>query len=126
GAVALRSSATPLVWYLHDALDGRPVSSRLLRLAAPGCAAAIAVSDFVAAEWRRVLRPGTPTTMLYNVIDLDRFRPREAMGARLGKSADELWYAVVAPLTPLKGQDVFIEACARVAPALPQARFVLV
>jgi glycosyltransferase involved in cell wall biosynthesis len=60
------------------------------------------------------------------IVDLGRFRPGVAAPADLRKGQGEIWFGMVGAITPLKGQDLFLDAAARVAAKLPEARFLLV
>ncbi len=63
-------------------------------------------------------------------IDLDRFDPAAADGARfrseLGLAPDALLVGTVGMLRQMKGHEYFISAAARVVEKLPNARFVIV
>jgi glycosyltransferase involved in cell wall biosynthesis len=125
GALARRPDV-PLVWYGREGLEGRPRSSQLLRLLGRRCDAAIAISRYVGDELARVLPAGVPIVRLPNVVDVERFRPGQALPAGLAKPPGTLWFGAIGALTPLKGQDVFLEAAARIAGTLPSAEFLLV
>ena len=126
GALVRSRTSVPLLWYARDGLEGRRVSSALLRLAGRRCAGVVAISRYVAAQWRPVVRRRTPIHVVYNLVDLQRHRPGAAAAADLVKPAGEVWFAVVGALTPLKGQDLFVAAAARVLAAVPEARFFVV
>lgn len=126
GALAGQRLGLPVVWYARDGLEGRRVSSVLLRLAGRRCAGAVAISRYVAAQWKPVVRAGAPIPVVYNIVDLQRHRPGVAAAADLAKPAGEVWFGVVGALTPLKGQDLFIEAAARVLREFPAARFLVI
>ncbi|MCX5796863.1 MAG: glycosyltransferase family 4 protein [Elusimicrobia bacterium] len=126
GAAATRGSRRPLIWYLRDGLEGRTLSQLALRVCARRCAGGVAISRYVEGEARRVLPAAVPIRVLYNIVDLERFQPNAAPATDLRKAPGEVWFGVVGALTPLKGQDLFLEAAARVTRELPQARFVIV
>lgn len=125
GALA-RPAHVPVVWYGREGLEGRALSEPLLRLLGARCAASIAISTYVEREMRRVLPAAVPIRVLPNLVDLDAFRPGLPPPDDLARDAGTVRFGVVGALTPLKGQDVFVEAAARVARAVPEARFVLV
>jgi len=125
GALASLPREIPLVWYLRDGFEGRPVSSRLMRLLARRASAAIAISKYVASDAARVL-PRTPIEQLYDVVELDGYDGSAPAPEDLPKPVGEVWFAVIGALAPLKGQDVFLRAAARVAAQVPGARFLLV
>jgi glycosyltransferase involved in cell wall biosynthesis len=86
---------------------------------------AVAISEYVAGELAAA-PAGTPIRVVYNIVDGERFRPGLAAPTDLGKVPGEVRFGVVGALTPLKGQDLFLRAAARVVRELPHARFVLV
>jgi glycosyltransferase involved in cell wall biosynthesis len=81
---------------------------------------------------RQMRGPRSHLHLIYGGIDTDRFRPdpelRRAARESLGLSDDAIVFAVIgsyhAPRG--KGQGVFLEAAARIAPRFPQARFLIV
>src|SRR5262249_8949009 len=50
GALSRPSSAGRLIWYLHDFVSARPVSSRLLRILRARCSLVIGISEAVARD----------------------------------------------------------------------------
>jgi len=125
-ALARRDGDAPLVWYGREALSDRGLSRRLLRAVSRRCGRAIAISHFVASELRTVLPARVPIDVVYNIVDLARFRPGTPAAADLTKAPGAVWFAVLGALTPLKGQDLFLQAAAVVAADLPAARFLVV
>ncbi|GJE11493.1 MULTISPECIES: glycosyltransferase [Methylobacterium] len=116
----------PLIWHLHDILDGahfgraqRLVQARLANL----CAARVVVPSQAAAD--AFLRAGgrpSLVTVVPNGLDLDRDpRPAAALRAELGLPAGPL-IGVFSRLAPWKGQDVVLEALAE----LPGVRCIVV
>lgn len=126
GAAARRAGGLPLLWYLRDGLEGRRLSSILLRLYSSRCCGAIAISRYVEGEWRRVLPPAVAVRVLYNIVDLEKYRPGGPVPSDLRKSPGEIWYGMIGAITPLKGQDLFLEAAKGVIEAVPEARFLIV
>jgi hypothetical protein len=59
-------------------------------------------------------------------VDLLAVRPGLPSPPDLTKPAGAFWIGIVGALTPLKGQDLFLDAAARVAARVPAARFVVV
>jgi glycosyltransferase involved in cell wall biosynthesis len=114
-----------LLWYFREALEGRPLSTMLLRALARRCTAVVAISRYVAGQSRRAVPPGVPVHVLYNAVDLDRFRPGLQPASDLAKPPGETWFGVAGALTPLKGQDLFLRAAEMVLRALPEARFLV-
>lgn len=79
-------------------------------------------------------REGVPRdriVVIPNGVDTERFRPasaaeREGRRAALGVPADAFVAGIVAALRPEKNHELFLRAGARVAAALPAARFLVV
>jgi glycosyltransferase involved in cell wall biosynthesis len=118
-SAAAGSAGAPLVWHVRDMIGDRPVVARALRPLATRAAAAVAISDLVAADARRVLGQ-LPIHVVYDGIDTGHFSPGEADGRLLddlsGLSPAEagvLRVGLVAAYARWKGQDVFLNAVAR-------------
>ena len=123
----------PVVWMLQDYIGPRAVMAPLLRRASrrPGVSA-VAASRSVADDASRALGPGVPVRLIYNAVDLGRFAPGPGDGAALDASAGlpaspagTVRVGLVATFARWKGQEVFLEAAARVDPAAP-CRFYVV
>lgn len=122
------------VWHIHDFLGERPLVRRALGALSPLASAAIANSRAVGDDARGVLGR-VPVHVVYNGVDVERFSPGPAEGARLDALAGlgpapegTLRVGLVATYARWKGQDVFLEAAAELArqhPGLP-VRFYLV
>lgn len=101
-------SSSRLVWHLHDFVSRRAVSRHMLPLLARRVDRLIAVSRAVEADARSVVPPTTKIEVVYNGIDTDHFSPpthrRRSGPVRVG---------LVATYARWKGQDVFIDAVAR-------------
>jgi glycosyltransferase involved in cell wall biosynthesis len=117
-ALPARLVGRPLIWHLHDILDGthfgraqRIVQARL----ANACAARVIVPSQAAAE--AFVRAGgrrDRVTVVPNGLDLTLDpRPATELRAELGLPAGPL-IGVFSRLAPWKGQDVVIEALAQV------------
>ncbi len=111
----------PVLWHLHDYVGPRPVMARLLRLASRRPVSAAAVSHSVADDARAALRGRVPVRTIYNAADLRRFAPGPGDPAALDAAAglppaapDVLRVGLVATFAHWKGQDVFLEAAARI------------
>lgn len=131
---ALCVPGAPVVWHLHDFLGERPLLRRVLRVAGVRATAAIANSEAVAEDARRVLG----RVMVYpvhNGVDMERFAPGPAEGTRLDMLAGlspapegTVRLGLVATYARWKGQELFLQAAARVRarfPSLP-VRFYVV
>ncbi len=133
-AALARGGGAPVVWHVRDLVGPRRVTRRALALFASRAAGAIAVSRTVARDLASAL-PRLRTEVVYDAIDLDEFSPGPAEGARLDALAGlapapaaAVRVGIVAAYGRWKGQDVFLEAVARVAPRIgPEvARFYVV
>jgi glycosyltransferase involved in cell wall biosynthesis len=90
------------------------------------CRAAIAVSKYVADNALKYLSDSVSIHVLYNIIDFNKFRPGVSPPNDLIKNDGELWFGMIGAVTPLKGQDLFLDAAIRVIQVLPNARFLIV
>jgi L-malate glycosyltransferase len=124
-------AATPLraatVAHIRDCLPPGRASAASLR-ALQRIDALIANSEYT----RRSLGPiGKRTEVIYNAVDVSRFDsealPREEARRRLGlERNDEPVLAVIAQITPWKGQDDAIATIAELAPSHPGLRLLIV
>jgi glycosyltransferase involved in cell wall biosynthesis len=126
GALLRRHVDVPLVWYAREGLEDRPLSRLVLRALGRRCDGVVAISRYVASELRPIVPGPASIHVVRNVVDPSRVRPGLPLPADLAKPAGEVWLGIVGALTPLKGQDVFLDAAARVASDVPHARFVVV
>ena len=115
-----------LIWYLRDGLEGRKISSRLLSMVSFRCDAAICISRYIAQELRKTVSDSLPHDVLYNIVNLERFQPGLPLPVDLRKEPEEIWFGIVGAITRLKGQDLFLEAAAKVSGIVPGARFLIV
>jgi len=123
--------SVPIVWHLHDFYSLRTLAAPLLRLARRRVRGGIAISAAVAADAARVL-PGLPISLIPNTVDLSRFTPGPGDGALLDRLAGmptapdgTCRTGLVAAFARWKGQDVFLDAIARL-PADSSARFYII
>jgi glycosyltransferase involved in cell wall biosynthesis len=127
--LAVRRSGPPVVVHIHDALPRNPVSSTTRLLLVHRADALIAVSRYAGLPFTAKASDDR-VHVLYNPIDLERFSPtllsREAARQRLGLPPVVPVLAVVAQITPWKGQDVAIRALAQVRSTYADARLLLV
>jgi glycosyltransferase involved in cell wall biosynthesis len=126
GSLARRPKDIPLIWYMRDGLESRMLSRKILALLSRRCDLAVCISQYVLSQFREYISGSVPAEVVYNIVDLDRFRPGLCPAVDLPKGKDEIWFGIVGPITPLKGHDVFLEAAEKVAARLPNARFVVV
>ena len=126
GAMTRLPKGVPLIWYMHDGLEQRRVSRKILRLLAPRCDMAVCNSSYVESQVQRYVSRSVPAHVVYNIVDLDRFHPEVLPTEDLRKGPGEIWFGMVGAITPLKGQDIFLDTAERVARELPHARFLIV
>jgi glycosyltransferase involved in cell wall biosynthesis len=105
--------------------------SNVLKHAAGHVSGAIAISQAVATDLQKVL-PATPVFTILNAIDTDHFSPAPADAALLDQLAQlapaplgTVRVGLVATYARWKGQDVFLDAIAKLPPNLC-ARFYIV
>jgi glycosyltransferase involved in cell wall biosynthesis len=117
---AIRSPRIPLVWHLRDFIGDRPLTRIALRAARFRADAAICNSDAVADDARAVL-PGMRIERVYNAVDVDAFSPGPADDGLLDElagvsaaPAGTVRVGMVATYARWKGQDVFLDAAARI------------
>lgn len=127
-AALVRPRGVPLVWHLHDFLSHRPVMARLLGRLAGGVALGIAISDAVRRDAEAVL-PGLAIAVVTNAVDTDHFAPADRDGAELDRIAGlatadpgTVRVGLVATYARWKGQDVFLDALARLPASGPPVR----
>lgn len=117
GAWAARGK-TPVVWHIHDYVGARPVMSRLMRMQANRCAAAITNSDSVRRDFGRVCGDRVETTTVYNAVDLDQFAPAgaatdlDAVAGMNPAPPGTVRVGLVATMARWKGHEVFLRAVA--------------
>ena len=114
-----RPRGVPVLWHLHDFLSHRPVMVHLLRRLTLGVAGGIAISDAVRRDVEAVL-PGLAISVVRNAVDTDHFAPADRDGAELDRLAEleparpgVVRVGLVATYANWKGQDVFLDALAR-------------
>ncbi len=131
GGLAARWAGIRCVWHVQDRVSERAGKVFPWALSAAGRLLAreiIADADSIARQVRTFV-PANRVTVIWNGVALDEFSPQND-GAFLrqewGACAETLLIGVIARLTPWKGQQVLIEAFARLADRFPSARLVLV
>jgi glycosyltransferase involved in cell wall biosynthesis len=126
GALACDRTDAPLVWYAREGLEDRPLSRIALRLLGRRCAGVVAISRYVAGEFRPLVPGPASVHVVRNIVDPGRLHPGMALPDDLRKETGDVWLGVVGALTPLKGQDVFLDAAARVVERVPGVHFLIV
>jgi glycosyltransferase involved in cell wall biosynthesis len=122
-----------LIWHVHDYLSLRPLVRWLLPALSRYVRGVIAISHSVATDVQRLM-PRIPVEVVLNAIDCDRFCPDGPCHdldthAGLGPAAPEtIRVGLVATYARWKGQEVFLEAAARVRleQELPPLRFYII
>lgn len=122
-AAAFRASPLPLVWHCRDLVN----LGRMGRWLGRRASVAIAISDKVAAGLSRLI-PADRLRVILNGVDPDSLaggpgRRRTRKQWRVEPTAPVVGMA--AHLVPWKNHMLFLEACARLAKVMPEARFVL-
>lgn len=116
---ALMAPRVPLVWHLHDYVGMRSVSSRLLRLLAGRCSLAIAVSESVARDARRVLPSSLRVVVIHNAVDVSTFVPEgrtvdlDALSGLPAAPHGIIRIGLPATFAKWKGHEVFLDVMAR-------------
>ncbi len=118
----------PVLWHLHEFLSQRPVMARLLRRLTGGVACGIAISEAVRRDAEAVL-PGLAISLVRNAVDMHHFAPADRDGAELDRLAGlplaqpgVVRVGLVATYANWKGQDVFLDALARLPATGPPVR----
>jgi glycosyltransferase involved in cell wall biosynthesis len=126
GSLTRKRKRVPLIWYMRDGLEDRVLSRKLLALLSRRCDLTVCISRYVAAQFRKYVSASVPANVIYNIVDLSRFRPGALSPADLRKKPEEIWYGIVGAITPLKGHDIFLDAAEKVLRELPNAIFAIV
>ena len=124
---AARAAKAPLVWHVRDILQAGWLRRVMVLAASLATARVISLSE-VAAEPFRWGAVGRRVRVVHNGV---RPEPHDAADVEhwrsaLGAPDDETLVVLVGQIARWKGQDVFIEAAARVAAAWTRARFAIV
>jgi glycosyltransferase involved in cell wall biosynthesis len=121
-----------LVWHVHDFYRARPVVRRLLRWAGRGVAGALAISQAVADDLALAM-PDLPIRVIPNTIDVNTFVPTTVSGDWLDAAAGlppaaaaTVRVGLIATYARWKGQDLFLEAIARLPPCPVPTRFYVI
>lgn|GEM_PF-148879 len=118
----------PIVWLVQDFFSSRPVVARLLRWAEPRTTASIAISKAVGQDLETIART-MKIQVIHSAIDTELFAPRPSNAPRpldldaLSKlppaPPETLRIGLIATYARWKGQDLFIDAAARIVEASP-------
>jgi L-malate glycosyltransferase len=125
---ARRLGGPPTIVHVRDCLPHGLLAYMTRRAVGSGAALVLANSRYTARSFEAE-RFGLSSRVIYNGVDANRFDPdsidRGAARDSLALSPNSVAIGVVAQITPWKGQDVAIEALARVRQRHPQAELVL-
>lgn len=124
-ATVARWAGIPVVWHLRSSLpqDRGCARSRMMRwLVCRLAAARIAINGDVARSF------GAPTDIVFNAVDLERFRPGDGAGAKvaLGLPVDRPVVLFSGFVYPFKGFQDFIEAAGLLRHNQRSATFLIV
>jgi glycosyltransferase involved in cell wall biosynthesis len=120
-----------LIWHVHDYLQKRDMSARLLRFEARHCTTVIANSESVAEDARDALGRSVPVVAIHNGVDLDRFCPSgesldlDALAGTNPPGPGAVRVGLVATFARWKGHTTFLEAVARLPRDLPVRAYVI-
>jgi len=122
-----RRDGPPVLAHVRDWSPEGRLSRLVHRTIARRATAIVANSAYVAAQFDG-LRPRLPVRVIHNPVDLSRFDPATANGAatrrELGLPGEAIVLAVIAQLTPWKGQDDAVRILAEL-PSGGTPRFLL-
>jgi glycosyltransferase involved in cell wall biosynthesis len=127
---ASRLVRRPAVAHLRDRLPPGAASKASLRLIGATCGHVIANSHYTLGALGEA-GVQAPASVIYNPVDLERFRPlpareRAATRAGLGLQPGTFALGVVGQITPWKRQDIGLRALAEIAERHPQVRLLVV
>ena len=129
-AAAAKPSGAALVWHMHDYLQTRPLSARLLGWLVCRCDAILANSESVSRDVRGVFGDRGVTT-LHNGVDLDRFRPEgpivdlDQLAGLSPAPVGVVRVGLVATMARWKGHNLFLDALAALPPTTPVRGYVV-
>jgi glycosyltransferase involved in cell wall biosynthesis len=124
---AAAGSQARLLWHIRDLIGERPLVSRALRACAWRAHGAIAISNAVANDARRVL-PRLPIHVVHDAIDTELFSPDGPVADLDGLAgtdpapAGTVRIGLVATYARWKGHDVFLKAARMVTSRQPKCR----
>jgi glycosyltransferase involved in cell wall biosynthesis len=127
----MRLRGVPVLWHVQDFLSPRPMMAKALRWASSRATGAIAISNSVGRDIASALGD-IPIDVVYNSVDTRTFAPGPGDGASLDDLAGlpeaapgTLRVGLAATFARWKGQDLFLQAIARV-PCDVAARFYII
>jgi glycosyltransferase involved in cell wall biosynthesis len=120
-----------MVWHVHDYVGARPLMSRLIRLLAGRCDAAITNSHSVACDLEAVCRGSLKIQTVYNAVDLERFNPGgpmldlDALSGLPPAVEGTVRVGLIATMARWKGHKTFLQALSIVPKTLPIRGYVI-
>jgi glycosyltransferase involved in cell wall biosynthesis len=122
---AARAADAPLVWHVRDVLEAGWLRRAFNTGAAFGPSRVICISDAVAEPFTG--RVSGKTRRVYNGIRPSYASPADiaAWRRRLGAASGDIVIGMVGQIAHWKGQDLFVEAAAKLGHELPDTRFVV-
>jgi glycosyltransferase involved in cell wall biosynthesis len=126
GSLTRKRKGVPLIWYMRDGLEDRVLSRKLLASMSRRCDGAVCISRYVAEQFRKYISSSVPTDVVSDIVDLSRFHPGALPADDIHKKPEEVLFGIIGAITPLKGQDIFLDAAESVLQHLPHANFAIV
>jgi glycosyltransferase involved in cell wall biosynthesis len=121
-----------VIWHVRDYAGSRPLMSRLMRMHARRCEAAIANSHSVARDLEAACAGRLKIVRtVYNAVDLERFSPRgrvldlDALAGLPPAPAGTVRVGLVATMARWKGHGVFLRALSMLPKELPIRSYVI-
>ncbi len=123
-------ASIPVIWHIHDYVQSRPQTSRLLRVSAWRPSAAITNSYSVGDDLRRVC-PALRARTIYNAVDTERFSPSgttldlDSLCSLESAAASTVRIGLLATFAKWKGHRVFLQALALLKRRLPIRAYII-
>lgn len=131
GGLAARLVRIPCVWHVQDRVSERPGPFFAWAMAIAGRLLAreiIVDAESIARQFRPLVSRGK-ISVVWNGVDLNEFAPNRegsTVRAEWNAGAGETLIGVIGRLTPWKGQEVLIQAFAKIADRFPRARVMII
>lgn len=124
GGIAARLTKTPLIWHVRIVNSDKLLDRLLARLASK----IIVISKAVSRRFNWLKNKEDKVVLVYNGIDLERFKPNVGIRKVRGESLSSKTPMVVTVgrLDWYKGHKYLLEAAEKIVQTLPDARFLIV
>ncbi len=124
GGIAARLTKTPLIWHVRIVNSDKLLDRLLARLASK----IIVISKAVSRRFNWLKNKEDKIVLVYNGIDLERFKPNVGIRKVRGESLSSKTPMVVTVgrLDWYKGHKYLLEAAEKIVQILPDARFLIV